>query len=99
LELTLGAFAPQRRREQLTYRVFDQGVRVAGAAEALAGGVSKHLSAVGVDDDHAVLECRQRTGERLALGVGSPLEAVRLRRCCSWRANAPQLTPERPYRE
>ncbi len=86
LELPLGTLAPQRRCEQRAHRVLDEGVRMAGTAEALAGGVAHDLVAPGVHDDHAVLERRHRTGERLALDVAS-----RPRR--SGRAARPALPP------
>jgi hypothetical protein len=63
LELAFGTFTSERRPKEFTNRVLDERVGVACAAEALTGGVAQHLSSLRVDDDHAILERRQRSGE------------------------------------
>jgi hypothetical protein len=93
LELPLGTLAPQRRCEQRAHRVLDEGVRVAGTAEALAGGVAHDLVAPGVHDDHAVLERRYGPGQRLALDVASRATALPVERLVQLSLQAAELAP------
>jgi hypothetical protein len=98
LELALSTLAPQRKPEQLADRVLDQGVSMAGVAEAFASGVPQQLLALGVDDDDAVLGCVQRSGERFALDVRIRSRTLRVRRGGPLR-DALQVASQRPYRE
>ncbi len=96
LELALRTLAPQRRREQRAHRVLDEGVRMTGAAKALAGGVAHDLVAPGVHDDHAVLERRHRAGERLTLDVAALAAALPPERLVQLLRHLAELAPQRP---
>src|SRR5262249_60277565 len=96
LQLTPGPLAPQRGREQRAHRVLDEGIGVAGPAEALAGGVAHPLVAPGVDDDDAVLERRYRPRQRLALDVAACATPLVLERLVELTGGAAPGPPPRP---